>query len=343
VTASRILFVANFLGSAGLNRAYSEELSDRLEARGWGIVRTSRRRNRAARIVDMLHVAWRERHAYDIAHVDVFSGPSFVWAEAVCAELALLGKRYVLTLRGGRLPEFAARWRGRVGRLLRSAARVTVPSGFLLETMRAYRGDLELRPNAVDTSRYAFRLREQPRARMAWVRALHSIYNPTLAIDVLAQVSARHPDARLTMLGPDKDGSKQRVIDHATKLGVLDQVELVGGKPNSEVPRYLADADIFLNTTNVDNTPVSVLEAMAAGTCVVSTSVGGIPYLLKDRHDALLVKPRDPDAMTAAVESLLAVPGLGARLSTAAREVARAYDWNPTVAEWETTFREVLP
>ncbi len=59
----------------------------------------------------------------------------------------------------------------------------------------------------------------------------------------------------------------------------------------SEVPAWLAKGDIFLNTTNVDNTPVSVIEAQAAGLCVVSTNVGGIPFLLENGKDALLVPP----------------------------------------------------
>ena len=68
-----------------------------------------------------------------------------------------------------------------------------------------------------------------------------------------------------------------------------------------QVPSELNEFDIFLNTTFVDNTPVSVLEAMACGLCVVSTDVGGLSFLLEHEGDALLVPPDNPKAMAAAV------------------------------------------
>ena len=74
------------------------------------------------------------------------------------------------------------------------------------------------------------------------------------------------------------------------------------------MPACLADGDIFLNTSLVDNTPVSILEAMASGMCIVSTNVGGIPYLLKAGHEALLVSPGDPEKMAEAVRQILQDP-----------------------------------
>src|SRR6185436_16069131 len=99
---------------------------------------------------------------------------------------------------------------------------------------------------------------------------------------------------RLTMIGPDKgDGSLQQTQRVAGERGVVNHISFVGGVPKREVPERLSHADIFLNTTNVDNTPVSVLEAMACGLCVVNTNVGGLPYLLEHEEDALLVPPAD--------------------------------------------------
>jgi glycosyltransferase involved in cell wall biosynthesis len=90
-----------------------------------------------------------------------------------------------------------------------------------------------------------------------------------------------------------------------------------------------------LNTTNVDNTPISILEAMACGLCVVSTSVGGIPYLLEHEHDALLVPPNDPEAMAIAVRRLLTEPGLAERLSRNGRQKAEQFDWSIILPQWE--------
>lgn len=319
----------------GLNRGYSEELADRLEDRGRRVTRTSFEMARGRRLFDMVATTLRRRHDYEVALIDVFSGPSFVWAEAVAFALRRLGKPYVLTLRGGSLPDFAERWPRRVRHLLRSAVRVTAPSGFLAERLRAYRADIEVLPNAVDVDRYELTIRQRVTPRMVWLRALHEIYNPVLAIDVLARIAQRHADAHLVMVGPDKDGSRRAVEQRATELGVRERVELTGGIAKRDIPPRLAAADIFLNTTNVDNTPLSVLEAMASGLCVVSTSVGGIPYLLQDRQTALLVPPSDADAMAAAVLQLLDDPSLAARLSTQARAAAEARAWTQVLGQWE--------
>lgn len=337
-----VLFVGNFLSSAGANRGYSEELVTRLEDRGWTVPRTSSFLWRPRRLADMLNTIWSERHDYGIAHVDVFSGAAFLWAEAACYELNKLGKPYVLTLRGGNLPAFAREWPQRVRRLLQSAALVTAPSSYLHDNLRAYRNDIVLLRNAIECDAYGYVRRSKIRPKIVWVRALHNIYNPVLAVDVLARVSQRYPDATLTMIGPDKgDGSKSDVVRRAREVDVTDRLELVGHVPKAEVPRHLATGDIFINTTNIDNTPISVLESMAAGLCVVSTSVGGIPFLLQHEENALLVPPRDPDAMSTAVERLLADPALAAKLSEGGHRLARECDWQIVLSQWENIFRSL--
>jgi glycosyltransferase involved in cell wall biosynthesis len=336
-----VLFVSNFLSSASLNRGYSEELADRMEARAWRITRTSSRPGKVARLADMLQTAWRRRHDYGVAHVDVFSGAAFVWAEAVTAELRGMGKPFALTLRGGNLPDFARRWPRRTRRLLGSAQLVTVPSPYLGEQMSPYRRDLVVVRNAIEANAYTFRPRSPSRPRLAWVRAFHEIYNPVLAVEVLARVQRFHPGATLMMLGPDKDGTRADVERRAEELGVREAVTLAGQVAKADIPRYLDDADVFINTTNIDNTPISVLEAMAAGLCVVSTSVGGIPYLLTHERDALLVPPRDADAMAAAVERIVADRALANTLSHAAHTHARACDWDAVLAHWETTLESL--
>ncbi|MFD1079732.1 glycosyltransferase, partial [Longispora fulva] len=95
-----------------------------------------------------------------------------------------------------------------------------------------------------------------------------------------------------------------------------------------------AQFDIFLNTTNVDNTPVSVIEAMALGLPIVSTDVGGIPFLLSEQKNALLVPPRDAVKMARAVEELLSEPAKAQRLAAAARKKAEDFDWKRVKLQW---------
>ncbi len=334
----RVLLIGNFLSASVGNRGVCEDLAERLRGAGWNVLTASSRRGRAARLADMLATIWSRRREYDAAHLDVYSGPAFVWAEAAAWALRRAGKPYALTLHGGALPQFARRWPRRTGLLLGGAAAVTAPSGYLAEHLRPYRADLRLIPNAVDVALYRYRQRTRPAPRLVWVRAFHEIYDPALAIRALALVR-KHWDATLEMIGPDKrDGSLERARAAAAELGVSRFVEFAGRVPKAAVPERIDRGDIFLNTTTIDNTPVSVLEAMACGACIVSTRVGGIPYLVRDGEEGLLVEPRDARGMAEAIERILGDAALAARLSGAARAKAESFDWSAILPQW----REVL-
>jgi glycosyltransferase involved in cell wall biosynthesis len=289
----------------------------------------------------MLATVGRHRRRYQVAHVELFSGSAFLWAELVCLALRRLGKPYVLTLHGGNLPQFARRRPGRVTRLLRSAAAVTAPSAYLVEAMRSYRPDIRLLSNPIDLDAYPYRARLAPQPRLLWLRTFHPIYNPALAPRALALLLAEWPEARLTMAGPDRGRCREETTQVAQGLGLLDHIAFQGPMPKSAVPAWLATGDIFLNTATVDNMPVSMVEAMAAGLVVISTRVGGVPHLARDGHDALLVPANDPDAMATAIRRVLTEPGLAAALSRQARARAARCDWSVVLPQWEELLTDV--
>jgi len=297
---------------------------------------TSCRRNRFIRLVDFLLTVCLRRNSYDVAQVDVYSGLAFVWAEVVAWALRIMRKPYILILRGGNLPAFAQNTGKRVPHLLQSASLVLAPSAYLLEEMRPYRQDLILLPNPLNLAVYSFKHRAHPTPRLVWLRTFHENYNPSLAVRVIASLVEDLPNVRLLMLGPDKDdGSFQAMHNLAVELGVVDRVTCTGPVRKEDVPQRLHEGDIFLNTARVDNTPVSVLEAMASGLCIVSTSVGGIPYILQNEHDALLVSNDDDTCMAKAVRRLLTEDGLAQRLSQNARRKVEEFDWSNILPKWE--------
>lgn len=336
----RVLLVGNFLSRHVATRTVGEELAERLAAAGWQVSATSGMLPRLPRLLDMQRAIW-SRGPFAVAQVDVYSGAAFLWAEAACWSLGRRHTPYVLTLHGGGLPELARRRPRRVRRLLGGARVVTTPSPYLLTAMTPYRQDLRMLPNPLDLEAYPFAARRRARPHLVWLRAFHRIYNPELAPQVLVRIAAGHPEATLTMIGPDKgDGSLERTRKRAEALGVAGRVTFTGGVPKSDVPGLLGRADVFLNTSDVDNAPVSVTEAMACGLCVVSTDAGGLGDLVADGEDALLVRRDDPVAMAAAVERLLEDPDLAARLSAAARRRAEAHDWSRVLPQWERLFSE---
>jgi glycosyltransferase involved in cell wall biosynthesis len=332
-----VLLVGNFLSNTVGARSVGEDLAARLADSGWGVLSTSDQPGKLRRLLDMVATIWSERHTYNVAQVDVYSGLAFVWAEAACWALRKAGKPYVLTLHGGNLPAFAAQSSRRVVNLLRPAAAVTAPSPYLLEHMRRYRNDICLLPNALEIGLYSFRLRKVASPRLIWLRAFHEIYNPMLAPRVVAALTPDFPEVTLVMVGRDKgDGSFHETQRVAERLGVANRITFPGGVPKTDVPRWLDRGDIFINTANFDNTPISVLEAMACGLCVVSTNVGGIPYLLQHEDNALLVPPDDAEAMSTAAGRVLTEQGLAAQLSASARAKAEQFDWSVVLPQWET-------
>lgn len=338
-----ILLIGNFLSHTLGSHGVCEDLADRLMRAGWSVITTSNKPSRILRLLDMLNTVWNKRHLYRMASIDTFSGPSFFWVEVVSFALRQIGKPYVLTLHGGSLPTFAQRWPGRVTRLLKSAAIVTAPSRYLLELMKPYRSGILLVPNPIDIHNYSFKFRNVPQPTLVWLRAFHEIYNAPLAIRLAASLIPKHPRLHLLMGGGDKgDGSLKKTMELAGRLGISQSVEFVGKIPKVDVPSWLQSGDIFINTTNVDNTPVSVLEAMACGLSVVSTNVGGIPYLLDDEKNALLIPPNDSDAMAAAVHRVITEPGLSARLSENGRKLAEQSDWEYVYPLWRKIFEDVL-
>jgi glycosyltransferase involved in cell wall biosynthesis len=337
-----LLLIATFLSSDGGSRSVMEDLAVRLLQEGYNLVTASPYRSGVVRGAHMVATAFTRARDYDAAIVDVYSGRAFMWGEGVCSALRVLGKPYILVLRGGNLPAFAQRWPWRVRDLLNSATVVTTPSRYLFEEMKPFRKDLYLLPNPLDLGAYTVKHRVRPEPRLAWLRSFHNIYNPSLAPKVLAIIKREFPNAHLTMVGPDKgDGSLQQTIDTAARLGVSDCLRIPGGVDKADVAQWINAGDIFLNTTNVDNTPISVLEAMACGLCIVSTNVGGIPYLVEHEQDGLLVPPGDAPAMAAAVRRILAEPDLADRLSANARKKAKGFDWSIILPAWESLLDRV--
>lgn len=334
--------IGYFLSGKGGVRSVSEELALRLKRQGYRVCTTSDQPNRYLRLPFMLRDIVRYRRRYQAATVEVYYGWAFLWAEMACWVLHLLKKPYVLTLHGGCLLEFARKWPGRVKRLLLSAHAVTTPSSLFQAAFSQWRPDVVYLPNALEITDYAFRRRSHAKPNLIWLRAFERLYNPTLAIRAFSLAKDEFPQARLLMIGPDKkDGTLREVKRLASELEVTSKVRIVGAIPKADVPRLLAQADIFLNTTRYESFGVGVMEAAASGLCIVTTRVGELPCLWEDEVDALLVTSDDPIEMAQAVCRILTEPDLSERLSLYARRKAERYDWSIILPQWEAILNSV--
>lgn len=335
--------IGNYLSPPRHNRNVWQDLADRLPAQGWKVLTTSSKEFAPLRLLDMLWTVFSKRSGYQIAQIDVFSGRAFTFAECCARLLRVLRKPFLLTLHGGALPAFAQSRSHRVRALLCSATRVVTPSPYLQQSLMELCPRIVHIPNPVQVLNMLYRRRSVLSPRLIWVRAFHETYNPTMAIRVLDLLRRIYPNCHLTMVGPDKhDGSLDRVMRLSSELGLSANLNVLPGVPSSDIPALLDSADIFINTTNYDTAPRSLMEAMGCGLCVVSTNVGGIPWLISEGHDGLLVPSNAPEEMAIAITRLLKDPILAEFISRNARLKAETFDWSAVLPQWDQLFTNVL-
>ncbi len=329
-----ILYVGNKLLRYGFTPTSIETLGPALEKEGYRFVYVSDKKNKVLRLLDMLWVIYQRRRQVDKILIDTYS-TSYFYSAWLCGLLAqVLRLPYYPILRGGALPDRLERTPKLCAQLFGGAAANIAISGYLEHAFAEKGFSSVVIPNNIPLEKYPFRYRERVKPRLLWVRSFHETYNPELAVRLMEALSREYPEATLAMVGPDKDGSLERCQDLAQTLGVADKIEFTGRLPKEEWVRRAKDYDIFINTTNFDNTPISVIEAMALGFPIVSTNVGGIPYLLNDGEDSLLTPPDDSEALLRQVRRILEEPDLAEHLSRSARRAAEQWDWEVIKLKW---------
>jgi len=229
-------------------------------------------------------------------------------------------------LHGGAMPEFVARHRRWARRVFARANAIVTPSEYLAGVARALGHAPTIIPNVIDLPLYTFRRRDRVEGRLFWMRSFHEIYNPSMAVRVLARVRSIVPGATLVMGGQDK-GLEASVRAEVARFGVEHAVRFSGFLDTAGKQREGAAGDVFLSTNRIDNTPVAVIEAWAMGLPVVSSDVGGMRDLVRDGDTGLLVPDNDVEAMSAAIVRLIRDPYLAGRLSVNGRREAERCSW----------------
>ncbi|MGH7769639.1 MAG: glycosyltransferase family 4 protein [Candidatus Binatia bacterium] len=151
------------------------------------------------------------------------------------------------------------------------------------------------------------------------VGRIFPIKNHRLFLDAAAKIAAENPAVRFVIVG---DGALRPALERQAKeLCIADRVLFTGWR--RDLPRIYADLDVLAVSSDNEGTPVSAIEAMAAGCPVVATRVGGLPDLIEDRRTGRLVPPRDTAALATAVLELLGDGATARELGRNATETVR--------------------
>ena len=275
----------------------------------------------------------------DVVHVFSASYASFLLAPLPAILVArLLGKPVVLNYRSGEAPDHLAR--SRVARAtLRRVDRNVVPSRFLQGVFAQHGIPSAVIPNIVDVERFAFRQRDPLQPRVLSTRSFEPLYNVDATLRAFRLLQDRYPAATLTLVGHGSEEQRLRAL--ASELR-LEHVRFAGRVQPDDIWRDYAEADIYLQTPDIDNMPSSVLEAFASGCAVVSTNAGGVPAILDHDVHGLLVNRGDYTAAAAAMMRLIEDPALVARLTAAARKSCDQYRWQQVRPEWVALYRSLV-
>ena len=329
-----LLYIGNKLAHNGVNPTAIDTLGPLLEKEGFKISYASTKSNKIMRLLDMIQTTCFTRKV-DYVLIDTYSTTNFWYAFVVSRICYLRNLRYIPILHGGNLPN---RWltNPKSCRLLfHQAYRNVCPSPYLFQVFEELVcPNLVLIPNALEGSHYIFKERTAIEPKLLWVRAFAKLYNPMMAVNVFGQLVKEFPAAELCMVGPDKDGSLEKTKQLAESLGL--KVTFLGQLSKNEWWLLSEQYDIFLNTTHFDNMPVSVIEAMSLGLGIVSTDVGGIPFLIEASKEGLLVADNDVQGMCNAIKFLLKNPLAFVDITKKARDKAACFEWERVKEKWLT-------
>lgn len=231
---------------------------------------------------------------FDVFHIHCCSNWGFLPAAVGVSVGRRLGKRIVLTYHGGGGEKFFDRHPKLVRHFLTRTDANIVLSGFLAQVFEKHGLPFVTIPNILELDDSRFRQREMLHPNYICTRAHEPLYNIPCILRAFRKVQSIRPEATLTLVGGGSE--HENLVQMAEELG-LQNVTFTGRVANEDIYTYLDRADIMLSAPTVDNMPVSVLEAMNAGLLVISSKVGGVPYMVKNNSTGLLFDSDDSDAL----------------------------------------------
>jgi glycosyltransferase involved in cell wall biosynthesis len=280
-------------------------------------------------IAQVLALCWRLLVALPrsaVLHVQAASYWGFYLPVLLALLFGKLGRRrVVISYSGGMARAFVPRsWRLLLP-LLRQADGLTTTSAFGQEILQRYGLRASVVPNLLALETYPLLARTNWPPLVLWSDELEPRANPQMALHALAQLRQSVPEARLLLAGSGSLAGELTIL--ARTLGVAAAVAYRPDLTTRQRQDAIREASVVWRTASEDSLPQLLLEAAASGTAIVATAVGGIPELLDDGVDGMLVLPEDATALAQATARVLSRPFLAESLATNARIAVERFTW----------------
>ena len=276
---------------------------------------------------------------YDVVHTFSASYFSFMLAPTPAILIAkLYGKKVLLNYHSGEAGDHLARWSRTAIPTIRLADEIAVPSEYLVRVFAQHTLQARAIFNIIGSETFRFRERRPLRPVFLSNRNLESHYGVDHVLRAFALIQQSFPEARLTVAG---DGSQRRSLEQLARELNLRHVEFTGQIEQGKVFAQYDGSDIFLNGSEIDNQPLSLLEAFACGLPVVTTNAGGIPDIVTHERTGLMVECGDYEAMAREAIRLLNDAAFAAYVTSQAQAECQKYSWEAVRSQWLELYEEL--
>ncbi len=336
-----ILYIGNILSSSRMNPPPIELIGNEIyKTSKIKMIIASDKKNKIFRFLHMNYVYWGNYKRSSLIFIDVYSTKAFYFAFYFALISKIFSLKYIPIIHGGNIGRRIKKSKWMTEFIFKNADINISPSRYIYSIFKENNFEVTYIPNCINFSNYKFKKRQKIRPRLIWLRSFHEIYNPKMAVNVLKIISSFYSKTKLTMIGPDKDGSLNHCQYLSKKYKVDHNINFLGYLSKTEWIKIARDHDIFINTSKIDNFPVSVIEMMALGLPIVSTDVGGIPFILEHGKNSLLVENNDAQNMASQIKYLIEKPYFARKISMRAFEDSKSFSTDLVIPEWSKIIKK---
>ena len=249
----------------------------------------------------------------------------------------IYGKKTILHYHTGEAETHLKKWKKSV-RTMRMFDRIIVPSQFLVDVFAKF--DLRAKGifNFVETEKFKFRARKPLKPVFLANRNFEAHYKVRDVLRAFSTIQKKIPAARLIIAGVGSEESELKKL--STDLQ-LKNTEFVGRIEQEKMPEFYDQADIYLNSSIVDNMPLSIIEAFSCGLPVVTTDAGGIPFIVEHEETGLLVSVDDHESLAQESIRLLENDELAQKIIAKSRAECVKYSWSQIREQWLAIYEEL--
>jgi glycosyltransferase involved in cell wall biosynthesis len=329
-----------FIGFIGPNIDQFRDLANYFELDGYKVTITSPVRNVFLRAIDMALHVFVNKNKYKYIIIQSHSYMHFLYTPWMFIWAKILRKKYIIMYLGGAAPIFFKKWGNYISWIFKYADAVVVGSGFLEREFKKLNINPFIIPAVINLNEWNFKYRKRFNSKILWLRRLDPEYNPFMAIRVIELLNKKNIDAKLTFVGGTD--IKHEIIEYSKKCNIKDkQIEYAGYIKPTNLQKYYDNHDIFINTTHVDNQPRSLLEANACGLPVVTTNVGGCPFIITHKLNGFLVDDNDAKTMSKYIAYIISNPRFTMEIVNNARNSLNQYKWENVKEKWLNLFNSI--